>query len=328
MENASPDPILKAALGFMAAKHLFVASEIGLFEALAAGSATLAELAERVGVPARTARILADAMASLGLIEKAGDRYRNTPASAAFLSGAREAGLRPALRLFDRISYRNWLDLEGAVRTDGGHSQWGRMSKEEQRIASEGIAALTAPVAAALAEGYDFAPHRHVLDLGGGTGNFLRAVLARHPQLSGTLYELPDTAAVARRELAGKPEAARIAVVAGDLFTDPLPPDADTIIIANLVHLFAPARNREMLARVRQQAARGARLLLVDFWTDPSRTLPPPAALMAGEFLLFAGTGDVYSAEEGDAWLGATGWRPLKHQPLAGPQSLILAEAG
>jgi SAM-dependent methyltransferase len=327
MDNASPEPILKAALGFMAAKHLFVASEIGLFAALAAGPTTLAALAERAGVPARTARILADAMVSLGLLEKAGGRYRNAPASAAFLSGPRDAGLRPALRLFDRISYRNWLDLEGAVRTDGGHSHWGRMSEEAQRTASEDIAALTAPVAAALAEAYDFARHRHVLDLGGGTGNFLRAVLARHPQLSGTLYELPDTAAIARRELAGKPAAARIAVVAGDLFKNPLPPDADAIIIANLVHLFAPARNRAMLARVRQQAAPGARLLLVDFWTDPSRTLPSPAALMAGEFLLFAGTGDVYSAEEGEAWLGAAGWRPLEHRPLAGPQSLIVAEA-
>lgn len=326
MEAVTPEPIIRAALGFMAAKHLFVANEIGLFEALAMTPAALDELSRRTGSPPRTTRIVADAMASLGFLEKENGQYRNSPAAATFLSGGGDAGLRPTLRLFNRISYRHWLDLESAVRTDGGHSKWGQMSEEEQRTASSGIAALTAPVAAALAEGYDFARHRHLLDLGGGTGNFLVAVLAHYARLSGTLYELPDTAAVARRELAGKPETARIAIVEGDLFADPLPEGADAVLIANLVHLFSPASDLDMLRRVRRHVSAGARLLLVDFWTDPTHTGPPPIPLLAGEFLLFAGEGDVYSAEEVQGWLGDTGWRPLEHKPLAGPASLIVAE--
>ena len=45
MAAVTPEPIIKVAMGFMAAKHLFVASEVGLFEALAAGPATIEELA-------------------------------------------------------------------------------------------------------------------------------------------------------------------------------------------------------------------------------------------------------------------------------------------
>jgi len=44
MNERTPEPIMRIALGFMAAKHLFVASEIGLFEKLASGAATLDEL--------------------------------------------------------------------------------------------------------------------------------------------------------------------------------------------------------------------------------------------------------------------------------------------
>jgi hypothetical protein len=67
MAQITPDPIMRIAMGFMAAKHLFVANEIGLFTGPAQGRATLHELAAICGIPLRTAGISADAMVSLGL---------------------------------------------------------------------------------------------------------------------------------------------------------------------------------------------------------------------------------------------------------------------
>jgi hypothetical protein len=71
----------------------------------------------------------------------------------------------------------------------------------------------------------------------------------------------------------------------------------------------------------------GARLLLADFWTDPSHSQPAAAALISGSFLLTSGEGQAYSEEEADGWLGQTGWQKLERKPLAGPLSLIVAEA-
>jgi hypothetical protein len=48
---------------------------------------------------------------------------------------------------------------------------------------------------------------------------------------------------------------------------------------------------------------------------------------MAGEFLVIAGHGDVYSEAEVCGWLQETGWRPVETKPLAGPTSLLVAEA-
>src|SRR5205085_1513526 len=199
-------------------KHLFVASAIGLFEKLAAGPATLDELAAKWGVPRRTLGICADAMVSLGLLEREDGRLRNAPVAAAFLGGAPGIDLRPMLQFWNNISYGLWTNLEGAVRAGEGQRQFGRFTDEQQQIFSAGVEAFSAGAAAALAVTYDFGRHRRVLDVAGGTGSFLIPILRRHPTLQGTLFELPGACAVARQRLAGIPEEPRVSVIEGDVF--------------------------------------------------------------------------------------------------------------
>jgi SAM-dependent methyltransferase len=327
MAETTPDHIMKIAMGFMASKHLFVATEIGLFEGLAAGPATIVELSKMSEIPPRTLGIIANAMVSLGLIELQGDRYRNSGVAATFLAGRRGPDLRPMVRFWNRISYPTWQKLEEAVRRGAGQAQFGVFSTEEQQIFSAGVESFTAPVAAALASSYDFTPHQQVLDVGGGTGSFLVAVLRRQSTLKGTLFELPGACAVARQLLAHEPEGTRIEVVEGDIFKDPLPEDHDVLILANTVHVLSAAHNVELLGKMRAAVSPRARLLLADLWTDPTHTQPPAAAMMSGEFLVVSGEGQAYSEEEADEWLAKTGWRKLEHKPLAGPFSLIVAEA-
>ncbi len=112
MANVTPEPIFQVANGFMAAKYLFVANEVGLFEKLAGGPATLYDLALRTGVPRRTIRILVDAMVGLGLVLRQGDHYQNGPAADTFLSGRTPTDLRPFMRYLDRLNYPMWMKLE------------------------------------------------------------------------------------------------------------------------------------------------------------------------------------------------------------------------
>ncbi len=323
----TPEPILKIATGFMAAKHLFAASELGLFEALANGPAKLEELAKRMAVPPRTAGIVAAAMVSLGLIEQEGGLYHNSAAVAPFLAGKPESGLRPFLRFLDSISYPLWQRFIDAVRSGQGQAQFGSFDQERQKVFSAGVEALTAGVAAALATNYDFSGHRRLLDVGGGTGSFLLTVLRSYPTLSGTLFELPGACAVARQRLSAEPEGRRIDIIAGDIFRDALPGDHDVMLVANTVHVFSDIHNLELLKKMRETVSLGTRLLLVDLWTDPTHSAPPGAALMSGEFLVMAGEGQAYSEQEAEHWMRETGWRKLGRKALAGATSLIIAEA-
>ena len=324
---ATPEPILKIAMGFMAAKHLFAASELGLFEALANGPAKLEDLAKCMAVPPRTAGIVAAAMVSLRLIEQEGSFYRNSAEIAPFLAGKPESGLRPFLRFLDNISYPLWQKLIDALRSGHGQAQFGKFDRERQQIFSAGVEALTAGVAAALVTNYDFGRHRRLLDVGGGTGSFLVNLLRSYPVLRGTLFELPGACAVARQRVSAEAEGQRIDIVEGDVFKDPLPGGHDVMLVANTIHVFSHAHNLELLKKMRAIAPRGARLLLVDLWTDPTHSVPPAAALMSGEFLVMAGEGQAYSEQEAEHWMRETGWRKLERKALAGATGLIVAEA-
>jgi SAM-dependent methyltransferase len=321
-----PGPIFETATGFMRAKHLFVAGELGVFEVLAGGAKSLDQLARDLGLPRRTARIIVDAVTALGFLEREDDGYRNGEVAQAFLSGRGPQDMRPFIRFWNRLSYRRWLALEDSVRLGRGVSGEFNFTPDEQRIFSEGVEAFSAGQAAALADGYDFSRHRRVLDLGGGTGSFLQAISQRHSDIQCTLYELAQAAAVARRKVAGTAFEGRLSIVEGDFLRDPLPGGHDAFLVANVVHVLVPEQNQQLFRRVREAAHHGARFLLVDLWTNAAHTDPLFAALMAGEFLVVGGNGDVYSVEEARSWLEQTGWRFLEHKPLAGPASLVVAE--
>jgi hypothetical protein len=280
-----------------------------------------------VRLPRRTTRIVADAMTALGLVHQNGDRYENSSLAALYLSRQPVHDLRPFLRFWNRISYQLWATLEDSVRQGKGVLGVLQFTPEEQKIFSEGVEAFSAGSADALPNVYDFSRHRRLVDLGGGTGSFLKALLEKYPRLECTLYEFPAAAAVARRNLAGTPFAEKIHIVEGDFLRDPIPEGNDAFLMANVVHVLSPNRNLELLRRIRQHATPGARLLIVDVWTNPTHTEPPFAALMAGEFLIMAGDGDVYSVEEARTWFDQAGWRFVEHKPVTGPVSLVTAEA-
>lgn len=323
----TPDRIFEIAQGFMVSKHLFAASELGVFEALGEGPADLDGLAARTGLTRRTARIAADAMVAIGLLKFHGDRYANTPVAATFLSGATPADLRPLLRFWDRLSYPVWEDLAGALGRGRPAREIFEIDDDLVPVMSAGIAAATAAACRALPKMAGLPAASRVLDIGGGTGSWSIALAAADPALTATVFELADVARVADAQLREAGYSDRVDVRVGDVLTDDLPSGFDAFLMANLVHYFTPETNRSLLQRIRAAAATGSRLLIADFWTDPSHTQPLAAALMAGEFAVHLNDGDVYSAAEGSAWLAATGWRATGHVPLAGPISLVTAVA-
>ena len=322
----NPEPIMRLATGFMAAKHLFAANELGIFEALGDSEATVEQLAARTGLTPRAARISADAMVALELLERRDDRYRNSRLSATFLAGLTTADLRPFLRFWDRISYPAWTKLAEAL-ASGPPQEIFELDDELQEVVSAGIESILAGPAAALGRLYDFSRHTRLLDIGGGTGSWSIAVARSHPHLKATVAELDTVAEFARRRIEEAGLSSRLEAVACDVLTEPLPVGFDVFLIANVVHYWSPRTNVEVLRRIRDVAQEGARLLLADFWTDPTHTQPVAAALMAGEFAVHLRDGDVYSVDEARNWLSESGWAFVEHAQLAGPQSLVVAEA-
>ncbi|WP_447980237.1 methyltransferase [Candidatus Nitrospira bockiana] len=309
----------------MAATCLFVAHELRLFEHLGHGPATLHELSKKTTVPAPRLRIIADAMVALKLLERRGAQYVNSAAAAAYLSGLPMTDLSPVLRWWHELSYPSWMKLIETVRTGRPAARPSTVDQEKAWYA--GMEALTERSAEALARQYEFEQQRRLLDIGHGAANYATWILRRHAHLRATFFEQPHRAAQMRWRFKGTEVEHRVTVLAGDCLDDAIPTGHDVILLGQVVHFYGPDRVRRLLAKLRASVDPGARLLLVDYWTDPTHTDPFFAALMAAEFLLATGEGDVYSEEEIRGWLQETRWRMLRHEPLSGSSSLIVAEA-
>lgn len=321
-----PERIMEIATGFMAAKHLFAASELGLFEALAEGPTDLDGLAARTGLTSRAVRISADAMVALGLLERRGHHYVNSRVAQTFLAGPTPADVRPLLRFWDKISFPAWADLAEAL-ARGPRREIIDLDDSLQAIAAAGIEAFQAGPASVLPGELHLPDRCRVLDIGGGTGSWSMALASHFPGLTATVLELPSVVPIARQRIADAGLADRIDVMEGDAGKGELPHGYDVFLVANVVHYWSPEQNLEVLRNIRAVAGAGARLLLVDFWTDPTHTQPLTAALMAGEFAVHVKHGDVYSVDEAAGWLDATGWRLTGQEPLGGPMTVVSAEA-
>lgn len=321
MDDITPEPIMQIASGFMAAKFLFAADEFRLFDALKDSPADLAGLAARVGLTERSTRILADGCVAIGLMHRDEGLYSNSAPADRFLTGG---GLSPGLRFWDQISYPAWARFSHAL-AHGPSQEAVRLPPETQQIVLDGIEAMLAGPTRALVATVDFGDSRRLLDLGCGNGSWATAALRANPDLTATLVDLPIAIGVTEKHVSTAGLADRASVLGADILIDPIPTGHDLVMLNNVIHYYAPDTNRSLLTRIARAVEPGALLVMADFWTDPTHTQPVPAALMAGEFAAHVADGDVYSVEEVSGWLNETGWAVDRHQPLAGPQSAILA---
>jgi demethylspheroidene O-methyltransferase len=100
------------------------------------------------------------------------------------------------------------------------------------------------------------------MDLGGGTGAFLEAVAARHPDLRLTLVDLPAVAAVADSRLAGSGPGGRIRVVPGNLLEGPLPEGPDAASLVRVLYDHDDDAAARILARVHAALPPGGRVIV------------------------------------------------------------------
>ena len=218
-ELVSPDPIFRLASGFMAAKHLFAASELGLFEALADSPTTIDGLAARTGLTRRAARISADAMVALGLLERDGDTLPQRPV-AVFLSGAarrtyarccgsgtgsaiRHGASSPRRSLAGRPKEMFELDDELQEVMAAGIEAHQRRSGNRP---DEGLRLLHSPAPAR-----HWRRHRLMVD----------RVAEEHHELEAAVLEIPTVAEVARTKIAEAGLGSRIRVISGDAMSGP-----------------------------------------------------------------------------------------------------------
>ncbi|MCK2218882.1 methyltransferase domain-containing protein [Actinomadura sp. ATCC 31491] len=317
---------------------LQAAVRLSVPDLLAAGPRTVSGLAD--GVAAATehgrpderllARLLR-ALHHLRLVERDESGRYSLTEEGALLTTGRPDSLAPQTLIWGEELWRESAHLlhrtiatgEAAALGSLGHASpyaYLQARPAAARLFQRLMRGVTVTVARALTE--EPLPPGRVADIGGGTGALLTTLAAAHPGLRATLFELPEVAAQALETLG---QETGIEVVAGDMFTDPLP-QAGLYVLSNVLHNYDDARVAALLARVADAMAPGGLLWIVDgvLEDDPVRSTTASAALDVMMLTLFAGGQERTIGELGELLAGA-GLAVVRTRPLPHGRHLVVA---
>lgn len=320
--------------GFRASRMIRVAAMLGLADLLADGPKTAEELARATHCHAPSLARLLRALASFGVFALGEDgRVALTPLSQLLQTAAPNSLRSFALHVTEGVEQEVWNDLLDSVRT--GEPAFARRYGTEffdylashPEVAATFNANMTARVgaiAAAVARAYDFSESRLVLDVGGGHGALLRAVLTAHSHLRAILFDLPEVVEGARTEMIAAGLAERCAFVGGSFF-DRVPDGADTAILCDVLHDWDDEHCLQILANCRRALPPGSRLLLVEAVMPAGRASFRAAILDLHMLLLFGGR--QRTEDEFRALLSGEGFALERVMPTPSPRDVVVATA-
>jgi SAM-dependent methyltransferase len=325
----SPQPIMELAFGFMQSRAFLTACELDLFTVVGDGDTGSAEVARTLGTDPRATDRLMNVLCSLGVLQKAADRFRNGPAAARFLvRGAPEYldGLMHWVHLWE-----SWSTLTSAVRQGSAVSAVPVDERGEQWLEAF-IAAMhwrACRHAPAVAAALDLTTVSRVLDVGGGSGAYAMEFARAKPGLRAVVFDLPNVLRLTAGYLARAGLADRVAVVAGDYDRDDLGSGFDLVFLSAIIHSNSPDGNRALIRRGVAALNPTGHLVIQDFIVDEARTGPPFGVLFALNMLVGTAAGDTYTESEARQWMTEAGLSGVARADTAfGTTLLIGRKAG
>ncbi len=317
----SPVPLMELATAFWAFKTLAAAHELDVFARFSGGGAmSPRELAEALAIEERPAEVLLTGCAALGLLEKRGERYANSPLAEAFLVPGKRYYFGGFVTMHDKLLYEPWGRLVEAIRRnrpvawdpDKQTSLFEGADPAWLEHFWEGLHSLAAITGGVLAEAVDFSSYSRLLDVGGGSGAFDIELCRRYPHLRATVYDLPFVTEIAAQKIAGAGLEDRVATLAGDFFADePLPGGHDVIVLSQIMHDWGEAKDREILRKCYEALLSGGAVMISELLVNDEKTGPPSAALMSMNMLVCYFDSRNYTGAEYSAWLRDIGFHDV-----------------
>jgi hypothetical protein len=272
--DAVPAPVQMIGIlgGYQVSQATYVAAKLGIADLIAGGTTSTEALAAATGArPERLRRVLRS-LASHGIFASAGPgEWRQTPLSETLRSGV-PGSVRDMALMWNEEHYWAFGRLLEAVASDRpafdlhyGTDLWSYLRDQPESAATFNAAMgnLVREVHAAAAAAYDFADVRHLVDVGAGHGTLAATLLAAHPSLEATLFDLPHVVGGAVDSLQRAGVADRASTVGGDFFAA-VPEGADAYLLSFILHDWSDDECVAILGNVRRAIAPDGRLLVIE----------------------------------------------------------------
>jgi len=316
-EQWNPGRLMKVSGAFWESFPLHAAVDLEVFTRIGEGSLSAEEIASQWKGHARSALMLLDALAAMGLLEKKGDRYSNTEAAKSFLVKTSPAYMGFAVK-HHRHLVSAWSKLSQAVKT-------GRPVRKRRRSRSELESFLMAMynnasgLAPSITGKIDLSTRRHLLDLGGGPGTYAIHFCQANPNLRATVFDLPTTEPFASKTIKRFGLSSRIDFQAGDYLRDTVPGTYDVAWLSHILHSMGPEDCRRVIEKAVSVLQPGGLILVHDFLLNDTHDGPLFPALFALNMLVNTEKGRSYSEREVEEMLAKAGVRDIRRLPFRGP---------
>lgn len=309
-DTTKANEILALSRSFMACRVLLTGAELNIFQLLAE-PASSRDVARNQGWYERPLTILLDALTAMELLVKTGDQYQTDPGLLPYLRLNSPQSVLPMIRHAATI-WKNWSDLTRIVTETGGVERPpARFEDPVDRKAFIGamhvVAREIAPKIVKAVPG----PARRLLDVGGGSGTYTIAFLEADPEMSATLFDLPEVVEMARDRIEEAGLMDRVTIAAGDFYQDPLPPGHDLAMVSAIIHMNSAVQNVALYKKIRAALVPGGRIVIRDHVMKPDKTAPRSGALFAINMLVGTPGGGTYTFEEIKADLTEAGFEKV-----------------
>ena len=259
--------------GYQVSAAIGAVARLGVADCLAAGPAHLREVASRVGADARALERVVRLLTDVGVFEQLDDgRVGLTALGGVLRADAPGSVRRAAIVVGEEWHWRAYGHLVHSVRTGepgfrGAHGCgfWEYLERhpEAGALINDSMSAAASFVAAAFVRSYDFDGIARLVDVGGGHGTLIRAVLDAHPDMHGVVFDLPGVIEGTRARLADWGLTNRCQAVAGDFF-DAVPSGGDAYVLSWILHDWDEQAAVRILANCREAMGDAGRLLAIE----------------------------------------------------------------
>ena len=325
----SPEKFFSTMAAYQTTAMLRAAIDLDLFTVIGDGDSTVPDLARRIQGSERGLRMLCDALTVSGFLTKSEGRYGLTFDSHVFLDRASRTYIGDATRfLTSEVVTSGFRDLAAVVRS-------GRPLAEKPFPGSEhpiwvefarSMAAIAYVPAQVMAKLLQSDKKIRVLDIAAGHGMYGLAIAQANSQAEIVAQDWPSVLPVASENAERFGVLDRFSVLPGDALEIDFGSGFDIIVVANLLHHWAPEAIVRFHRKAHSALGPGGKLVIVEFAPNDDRLSPSLAAQFVLPMLAHTVDGDAYTVSEHRRMLQQSGFRTCEvHMLLPTPATAIIA---
>lgn len=328
----APAKIMQLGVGFMGAKTLLSAVELGIFTELARGPLDADVLAGRLQLHPRSAQDFFDALVALGMLKRTGSRYSNTPETATFLDRTKPSYVGGILEMANARLYRFWGSLTEGLRTGKpqneaktGEDFFGTLYADPQRLEGflKAMTGLSIGSARVVAKKFPWKKYRTFTDVGCAQGGVAVEITLAHKHLTGLGMDLPVVQPVFDAYARTRGVAQRVRFHAGDFFKEPLP-STEVLIMGHILHDWNLDEKMRLLRKAYDALPPKGALIVYEALIDDARKENVFGLLMSLNMLIETHGGFDFTGADCCRWMKEVGFTRTKVDRLAGPDGMVV----